>query len=113
MPFITLDTNAKTEVTSEMLAELGQIVVEVMEKPWDSMIVKINTGMKMRFGNVDANVGVLGEVKAVGFGDKKAMLAERIRDFAVQHFGADGKYVGIHFVDMPATNASHNGKLMA
>lgn len=113
MPFITLDTNAKTEATSELLAELGQIVVEVLGKPWDSMIVKINTDMKMRFGNDAANIGVLGEVKAVGFGENKAVLAERIRDYAVRHFGAEGKYVGIHFVDMPATNASHNGKLMA
>ena len=91
MPFITIDTNARTEVTAEMLDELSEIAVRVLNKPKNYVTVKINS---------------------IGFGDKKAELARQLKDFAVRRFGAEGLFVGIHFADMPAANVSHDGKLM-
>ena len=102
MPFITIDTNARTEVTAEMLDELSEIAVRV----------KINSGAAILFGDTTENIGALVEFKSIGFGDKKAELARQLKDFAVRRFGAEGLFVGIHFADMPAANVSHDGKLM-
>ena len=49
---------------------------------------------------------------SIGYGDKKPELAKQLTDFAVRHFKARGLFVGIHFVDMPAANVSHDGMLM-
>ena len=106
MPFITIDTNARTEVTAEMLDELSEIAVRVLNKPKNYVTVKI------LFGDTTENIGALVEFKSIGFGDKKAELARQLKDFAVRRFGAEGLFVGIHFADMPAANVSHDGKLM-
>ena len=106
MPFITIDTNARTEVTAEMLDELSEIAVRVLNKPKNYVTVKINSGAAILFGDTTENIGALVEFKSIGFGDKKA------EDFAVRRFGAEGLFVGIHFADMPAANVSHDGKLM-
>lgn len=112
MPFITIDTNAEVKVTPDMLNELGAMAAEVLSKPRDYVTVKINSGKQMMFGPSMGNIGALVEFKSIGYGDKKPVLAEKIKEFAVTRFNAEGLYVGIHFVDMPAANASHDGKLM-
>ncbi len=112
MPFITIDTNARTEVTAEMLDELSEIAVRVLNKPKNYVTVKINSGVAILFGDTTENIGALVEFKSIGFGDKKAELARQLKDFAVRRFGAEGLFVGIHFADMPAANVSHDGKLM-
>lgn len=50
MPFITIDTNARTEVTAEMLDELSEIAVRVLNKPKNYVTVKINIGAAILFG---------------------------------------------------------------
>ena len=45
MPFITIDTNARTEVTAEMLDELSEIAVRVLNKPKNYVTVKINLSL--------------------------------------------------------------------
>lgn len=112
MPFITIDTNARTEVTAEMLDELSEIAVRVLNKPKNYVTVKINSGRQFCLGIRRKNSGQLVEFKSIGFGDKKAELARQLKDFAVRRFGAEGLFVGIHFADMPAANVSHDGKLM-
>lgn len=112
MPFITIDTNAEVEVTPDMLNEFGAMAAEVLGKPRDYVTVKINAGKSMMFGPSMGNIGALIEFKSIGYGDKKPILAEKIKEFAITRFGAQGLYVGIHFVDMPANNVSHDGKLM-
>lgn len=112
MPFITVDTNAEITVTPEMLNDLSEIAVRVLNKPKSYVTVKINSGKMMLFGESMENIGALIEFKSVGFGDKKLELASRLKDYAVQNFNAEGLFVGIHFVDMPAANVSHDGKLL-
>lgn len=112
MPFITMDTNADVTVTPEMLDELSNIAVTVLNKPKNYVTVKINSGKNMLFGGDIKNIGALAEFKSIGFGDKKAELAKQLTDFAIRRFQAQGPFVGIHFVDMPAGNVTHDGKLM-
>lgn len=50
MPFITIDTNARTEVTAEMLDELSEIAVRVLNKPKNYVTVKINSGWQFCLG---------------------------------------------------------------
>ena len=88
MPFITIDTNARTEVTAEMLDELSEIAVRVLNKPKNYVTVKINSGAAILFGDTTENIGALVEFKSIGFGDKKAELARQLKDFAVRRFGA-------------------------
>ena len=83
MPFITIDTNARTEVTAEMLDELSEIAVRVLNKPKNYVTVKINSGAAILFGDTTENIGALVEFKSIGFGDKKAELARQLKDFAV------------------------------
>lgn len=112
MPFITIDTNADINVTPQLLDELSNIAVTVLNKPKNYVTVKINAGKAMLFGGSAENIGALAEFKSIGFGDKKPELAKQLTDFAVRHFKAQGLFVGIHFVDMPAGNVSHDGMLM-
>lgn len=112
MPFITVDTNADVKITPDMLNELGALAAETLGKPRDYVTVKINSGMTMMFGPSMGNIGALVEFKSIGYGDKKPVLAEKIKEFAAKRFNAQGLFVGIHFVDMPAANVSHDGKLM-
>jgi len=112
MPFITIDTNANVDVTSQLLDELSNIAVTVLNKPKNYVTVKINSGKAMLFGDSSENIGALVEFKSIGYGDKKPELAKQLTDFAVRHFKARGLFVGIHFVDMPAANVSHDGMLI-
>lgn len=111
MPYLTIDTNAKIKVGADMLEEAVSLVAETLGKPKSYVIVKINANKDLIAGETVDNVGALIEMKSIGFGDKKAVLAQKLTDFAVQHFGAEGRYVGIHFVDMPANNVAQNGML--
>ena len=86
MPFITIDTNARTEVTAEMLDELSEIAVRVLNKPKNYVTVKINSGVAILFGGTTENIGALVEFKSIGFGDKKAELARQLKDFAVRRY---------------------------
>lgn len=112
MPFLTIDTNAEITVTPAMLDELSELAVNILKKPKKYVTVKINSGKIMLFGDSMENIGALVEIKSIGYGDTKPELAEQIKNFAVRNFNAEGLYVGIHFVDMPAANVSHDGKLM-
>ncbi len=111
MPYLTIDTNAKIKVNADMLEDAVSLVAETLGKPKSYVIVKINVNKDLIAGETVDNVGALIEMKSIGFGDKKAVLAQKLTDFAVQHFGAEGRYVGIHFVDMPANNVAQNGML--
>lgn len=112
MPYVTIDTNAKIKASDAMLEELVDIVSETLGKPKVYIIAKINTSKDMICGDNIENIGALIEMKSVGFGDKKVLLTQRLTEFVKQHLGAEGKYVGIHLVDMPAANVAHNGTLL-
>ncbi len=112
MPYITMYTNAYVTVTPQMLDELSNIAVTVLNKPKNYVTVKINSGKNILFGGDIKNIGALVEFKSIGFGDKKRELARQLTDFAMRHFKAQGLFVGIHFVDMPASSVSHDGTLM-
>ncbi len=111
MPYLTIDTNAKIKVSAEILEDAVSLVSETLGKPKNYVIVKINTDKDLIAGETIENIGALIEMKSIGFGDKKALLAQKLTDFAVQRFGAEGRYVGIHFLDMPANDVAHNGML--
>ncbi len=111
MPYLTIDTNAKVKISAEMLEDAVSLVAETLGKPKSYVIVKINSNKDLIAGETIDNVGALIEMKSIGFGDKKAELARKLTDFAVQRFGAEGRYVGIHFLDMPANDVAHNGML--
>lgn len=111
MPFITIDTNAKVKASKEMMVDLAQAAAEILNKPLEVMIVKINTDMNMVFGGDESAIGALAEVKSVGFGESKAQLVAAITQFAMQEFNAEQKYVSMHLVDMPAANVGENGVL--
>ena len=85
MPFITIDTNANVDVTSQLLDELSNIAVTVLNKPKNYVTVKINSGKAMLFGDSSENIGALVEFKSIGYGDKKPELAKQLTDFAVRH----------------------------
>jgi len=111
MPYLTIDTNAKVKVSAEMLEDAVSLVAETLGKPKSYVIVQINTGKDLIAGEAVENVGALIEMKSVGFGNKKAELAQKLTDFAVQRLGVEGRYVGIHFLDMPANDVAQNGML--
>lgn len=112
MPFVTIDTNVKVNVTDTMLEEVTDIIVKTLHKPENAVTVKINTGVVMAFGGSRKTPGALIEVKSIGYSDKKEVLAQQFLDFAQTYFNAEGQFVGIHFVDMKANDVSHNGVLM-
>lgn len=113
MPFITIDTNAKAKVSQEVMVDLAQKCAEILHKPIEVMIVKINTGVNMIFGGDETAIGALMEVKSVGYGESKAKLVAELTRFAMQEFNAEQKYVSMHLVDMPAANVGENGVLKA
>lgn len=94
-----------------MLEDAVSLVAETLGKPKSYVIVQINTGKDLIAGEAVENVGALIEMKSVGFGNKKAALAQKLTDFAVQRLGVEGRYVGIHFLDMPANDVAQNGML--
>ena len=77
MQVITIDTNARTEVTAEMLDELSEIAVRVLNKPKNYVTVKINRRVGIVFGDSTELMGALVVFKSIGFGDKKAELARQ------------------------------------
>lgn len=113
MPFITIDTNSRIPANVEMLAEVMEKAAKILNKPEDAFVIKINTGKLLLCGPDKKTTGALIEVKSIGFNGKIPELASALTQFAVKHFNAAPKFVGIHFVDMPATNVSHNGQTMA
>ena len=50
MPFITIDTNARTEVTAEMLDELSEIPFGLLKTPKINLRVKFNRGAAILLG---------------------------------------------------------------
>lgn len=112
MPFIIVNTNADVEVSQNMLDDFSNLAVEVLGKQKNFISVMINPKQKMLFGESLQNIGALVEFKSIGFGDKRPLLAAKIKELAVKHFNAQGLFVGIEFVDMSAQNVSHDGKLM-
>lgn len=113
MPFITIDTNSSLPADKEMLEEVLNTAAKILNKPKDAFLIKINTGKLMLCGENPQTTGALIEVKSIGYNGKIPELAEALTRFAVDKFKAEGKFVGIHFVDMPGTNVSHGGKTMA
>ncbi len=112
MPFIVINTNADVKVSEEMLNDFSNLAVEVLGKQKNYISVMINTKQKILFGDSLQNIGALIEFKSIGFGDKRLVLAEKIKELAIRYFDAQGLFVGIEFVDMSAQNVSHDGKLM-
>ena len=113
MPFLTIDTNAKVKVSKEMIVDLTRKAADILHKPIEVMIVKVNTDVNMVFGGDEQAVGALMEVKSVGYGDSKAELVAELTRFAMQEFNAEQKFVSMHLVDMPAANVGENGVLKA
>lgn len=112
MPFVIVNTNADVKVSEEMLNDFSNVAVKVLGKQKNYISVLINTKQNMLFGDSLQNIGALIEFKSIGFGDKRTVLAEKIKELAVKYFDAQGLFVGIEFVDMSAQNVSHDGKLM-
>ena len=113
MPYITIDTNSDKAAAKEMLTEAVNLVAGILNKPKEFVIVKINNNKIMSAGEDPAKICALIEVKSIGYGGKIQDLARELTNFAIRHFGAEGKLVGMHFADMPATNVAHDGRTMA
>lgn len=109
MPFITIDSNSPVKADKKQLAMVMEIVAEVLNKPKDYIIVKINTEKMMMCGSNPDTIGALIEVKSIGYNGKIGDLAARLTNFCNEILNADPRSVAIHFVDMPATNAAQNG----
>ncbi len=112
MPFIIVNTNAEIQVSENMLNDFSNLAADVLGKQKNYISVLINTKQKMLFGDSLQNVGALIEFKSIGFGDKRPVLAEKLKKLAMDYFGAQGLFVGIEFVDMKPCDVSHDGKLM-
>ena len=113
MPFIVVNTNADVKVSEDMLNDFSNLAVEVLGKQKNYISVLINTKQKMLFGDSLQNIGALIEFKSIGFGDKREILAEKLKNLAMDYLGAKDLFVGIEFVDMKPCDVSHNGKLMS
>ena len=112
MPFIVVNTNADVKVSEDMLNDFSDVAVKVLGKQKNYVSVLINTKQNMLFGDSLQNIGALIEFKSIGLGDKREVLAEKLKNLAMDYFDAQGLFVGIEFVDMSAQNVSHDGKLM-
>ena len=112
MPFIIVNTNADVKVSEDMLNDFSDVAAHVLGKQKNYISVMINTKQKMLFGDSLQNVGALIEFKSIGFGNKRPVLAEKLKKLAMDYFGAQGLFVGIEFVDMKPCDVSHDGKLM-
>lgn len=111
MPYLTIDTNANTEISAEILDKAADLISDVLGKPKEYIVVKINANVPMIFGGNTDNVGALVEMKSIGFGNKKADLAQRLTEFAEKYLKANGRYVCIHFLNMDFSDAAQNGRL--
>ncbi len=113
MPYLTIETNASTPVTAEMLEEAAALVATTLGKPVSYVITRIESAKPMSFGGKADNPGALIEMESIGYpSGKKAELAQKLTDFSVRHFHAEPMFVGIHFADMKPDEVSHGGNLM-
>ena len=110
MPFLTIKTNVST-VNRDIVESAAALVAEQLHKPVRYVVVDVENNRFMAFDEKTDTLGVLMEMKSVGFGDK-AMLANVLTDFAVEKFGVEAGYVNIHFIDMPGSGVSVGGSLL-
>lgn len=113
MPFLTINSNAKLaqEQIDNLVVEGAELVASELHKPISYVIVDYRYNPNMSFGGKKENIGVLAEMKSIGFGNK-AGLAKILTEFLYDRLKADLHNINIEFVDMPASTVAIGGNLL-
>ena len=113
MPFLIINSNAKLaqEQIDSLVVEGAELVASELRKPVSYVIVDYRYNPNMSFGGKKENVGVLAEMKSIGFGNKPG-LAKILTEFLYDRLKADLHNINIEFVDMPASTVAIGGNLL-
>lgn len=111
MPFLTVNTNAKLapEEVDALLSAGAELIASELHKPVSYVVVNYNGGASMSFGGNPQTIGVLAEMKSIGFGDKRS-LAKLLTEFLYDRLHADLNNINIQFVDMPGADVAIGGR---
>lgn len=112
MPFLTIHTNAKINDTALLTEEMAKIVAQELGKPLNYVVVALDSNPAMAFNGSEKNLGALLEMKSIGFGNKKAALAEVLTTFMLVNSDVEVQLVNIEFVDLSAENVAIGGSLL-
>lgn len=111
MPFITIDTNSKTQVTEEMLEDLTDLISRKLEKPKSYIVVQINANRKMAFQGSGHNLGALVLLRSIGFNCDRKALVKDVTSFCEIHLGVEAENVNIELINMPSSSVAKGGIL--
>lgn len=113
MPFLNIHTNIKLENIHKerFLEEALDFVAKQLNKPIARIVINYMYNPDILFGPKREDLGVLVELKAIGFPDNMAKIATDFTNFFYEKLEADRDHIEIEFIDMPPSTLSIAGKL--